>query len=405
FYTCSKGTFSYIERKPIRIYSKNSLTWDDTAKIGSFITSQEEVISSFARTAISHYKRKMLNGFNKKLQEALIIFDSLGALGISYASDPQSGYRSGKLSSIDFVMFPRETLSKKAGDCDDLTVLYSSLLENIGIKTAVVTIPGHIFMMFDTEVPENNYTDISSEKNSLYFMNGTVWVPIEVTMIGKSFCAAWKEGANHIQKYHTKTTEFNIIETSSAWNRFPSADIGPGEQVAFPSKQKIDVLFELDLDEIKTKSFDQPVRELTKKLDGPFDYEALNGLGMLHGKHGMLDMAFTYLKKAIEKYPNRAPAYVNLGNIYFLKNEYEKALPLYEKAVALNPENHKYRLSLARALFETGKRFKAKEEYQQALKGNPGYSRRYAYLDSDPQTRAADPAERAGYNMWIMDPK
>jgi transglutaminase-like putative cysteine protease len=34
----------------------------------------------------------------------------------------------------------------RAGDCDDLSILYCSLLEAIGIRTAFVTIPGHIFM-------------------------------------------------------------------------------------------------------------------------------------------------------------------------------------------------------------------------------------------------------------------
>ena len=34
-------------------------------------------------------------------------------------------------------------------------------------------------MILDTEVPQNSYTDIIRDE-SLYFMNGTVWLPVEL---------------------------------------------------------------------------------------------------------------------------------------------------------------------------------------------------------------------------------
>lgn len=405
YYTCAKGVFSYIEKKSVTVHAKNYLTWDNTAHIGSFITPQDEAVSTFVRKTISQYKQRMLPGFNKKLQEAMIIFDSLGAAGIAYATDPNAGYGKVDASSIDFVMFPRETLQKKAGDCDDLTVLYCALCENLGIKTALVTVPGHIFMMFDTEVPANSSTDITADNSLIYNFNGTVWIPVEVTMAGKSFMAAWQEGAKNMKKYAASTGKFAILETAVAWNRFPPADIGSGGSVAVPSQQKTDILYALDMDELRAKNFEEPVRALKEQLGGPNEYSALNSLGILYGKHGMVDEAMVYLKKAVDSYPDKAPAYVNLGNIYMMKKEFTKALPLYEKAVALNPANDKYRVSLARALFEIGKPYKAKEEYQLAVKNNPGYARRYAYLESDPKVKSADPDERAGYNMWIVEGK
>ncbi|MDH7554384.1 MAG: tetratricopeptide repeat protein [Spirochaetota bacterium] len=405
FYTSANGVFSYIEKKNVTVYSKNYLTWDNTAHIGSFITPQEETVSSYVRKSVSMYKQKMLPGFNKKLQEALVIFDSLGAAGITYATDPNTGYGKIDASSIDYVMFPRETLRKKAGDCDDLTVLYCALLENLGIKTAVVTVPGHIFMMFDTEVPENSSTDITADSSLVYTLNGTVWIPVEVTMVGKSFLAAWQEGAKNMKKYGGMPGKFGILEASVAWNKYPPADIGEGSSISVPSQEKIDMLYALDMDELKTKGFEEPVQLLKAQLGSANEYDALNKLGVLYAKHGIPDQAISYLQKAVSTYPDRAPAYVNLGNVYMMKKDYTKALPLYQKAVELNPNNHKYRLSLARALFETGKPYKAKDEYQQALKNNPGYARRYAYLESNPKVKAADPDERAGYNMWIVEGK
>ena len=35
------------------------------------------------------------------------------------------------------------------GDCDDSTALYCSLLESVGIKTALIQLPNHVLMAFD----------------------------------------------------------------------------------------------------------------------------------------------------------------------------------------------------------------------------------------------------------------
>jgi hypothetical protein len=403
YYTCIKGVYSYIETKSTTVHSRNALTWNNISHIGSFITPREDAASSFSRNAISLYKQKINPGFNKKLQESLIIFNALGAAGISYATDPNIGYGKRDVDMIDYVMFPGETLRKKAGDCDDLTVLYASLLEAVGIKTAVITTPGHIFMMFDTEVPQNSHTDITDDRSLFYFMNGTAWIPVEVTMMGKSFLAAWREGARSVEKHREKLGELDTLETARAWAKFPPADIGSGS-AQFPAKEKIDILYTLDMDELKTRGYDEPSRKYLVDLGGGVnEYNALNSLGILNAKHGKLDEAFNYLKKAIDKYPDKSPAFANLGNVYMLKKNFNGALPMFEKAVSLSPDNHKYRINLARACFEAGKRFKAKEEYREALKANPGYARRYAYLDSDPNYRANDPEERVLLNMWEVN--
>ncbi len=401
YYTVAKGTFSYIETKNATVHSRNTITWDNTAHIGNFITPYEDIAFGFARNALSLFKQKMLPGFNKKVQEALILFDTLGAAGISYAADPNTGFEKLGAESLDYVMFARETLHKKAGDCDDLTVLYSTMLESIGIKTAVITTPGHIFLMFDTEVPDNSYTDITSDPSLIHAMNGTAWVPIEVTMVGKSFIEAWKEGARSVNRYKGIKGSFETLEVKTAWAKFPPADIGSGRSVPVPDREKTNLLYALDMDQLKTTGFEEQARKLQIELDSDQNnYQALISLGVLNAKFGKIEEAFSFLKKAANKFPNRPPAYVNIGNIYMLKKNYELASQMFEKASSLNPDNHKYRINLARAYYEVGKRYKAKVEYREALKANPGYARRYDYLDSDPGVRAADPEERAGYNMW-----
>ena len=45
---------------------------------------------------------------------------------------------------IDTVRYPGQTLVQKVGDCDDLTVLYASLLENAGIQVVQAERGGNI---------------------------------------------------------------------------------------------------------------------------------------------------------------------------------------------------------------------------------------------------------------------
>ncbi|MCK4542225.1 MAG: transglutaminase domain-containing protein [Spirochaetales bacterium] len=74
----------------------------------------------------------------------------LGLYGLNYVVDPRTPYTelSQQREWIDFIQFPRQTLEYRAGDCDDLSILYCALLESVGIETAFITVPGHILMAF-----------------------------------------------------------------------------------------------------------------------------------------------------------------------------------------------------------------------------------------------------------------
>lgn len=403
-YKTKRGIFSYVEHDTILVHSKNSITWNNTAHLGSFITPREEVISEFARESVSALKRMESRGIPKKLQQAIYLFDVLGSAGISYVTDPNSGFISArsKGNAVDYVMFARETLRKKAGDCDDLTVLYSSLLESVGINTAVVTIPGHVFMMFDSEIPANSYKEITDKKELIYVMNGTAWIPVEATMIGKTFYDAWKDGASKVSRYKGRGRNFEVVETSDAWNKFPPADIGGASSINLPRKDKINRIYAYDRDAFNSMSYEGALERLMAKVKiNSRDYSSLNKIGIVYGRYRELEKAEEYFKKAVAANKSYTPAYTNLGNIYLLKKEFNKAINYYGRAVELKPSMHKYRINLARAYYENGRKFKAKNQYNIAVKKYPGYKRRYSYLGNDSAMRAADPEERLGYNLWI----
>jgi len=77
-----------------------------------------------------------------------------------YVSDP---------TAFEYIKSPHESLVNQGGDCDDASVLLSSLLESVGISTRLVFVPGHVYVEAWIPKAPNRY---KSERD---------WVPLDAT--------------------------------------------------------------------------------------------------------------------------------------------------------------------------------------------------------------------------------
>ena len=136
---------SYSKNPTVNVYDKHRLTWDVRERYATFITPKDQPVMNFARSIATQYKES-----RDEIQRAAMLFDALGVYGLTYIPDPSNPYQvsSGKVNTVDYVQFPRETLERKSGDCDDLVAFYSAALESMGIDTRVLEVPGHMLMMF-----------------------------------------------------------------------------------------------------------------------------------------------------------------------------------------------------------------------------------------------------------------
>ncbi len=148
------------------LYRNTALTWDDTRKISSYITPNEATVSGFAARALSGASSSAPRPrLSRSLLQAIRICDALGAYGITYVQNLDAPFSRalGKAEIIDAVHFPRITLQNRTGDCSDTTALLCSLLESVGIRTAAITTPGHIFCAFDTDEPSESAQYLKSD--------------------------------------------------------------------------------------------------------------------------------------------------------------------------------------------------------------------------------------------------
>ncbi len=267
-YKVSNKEYKISKKQSFNLYNRNAMIWDATEKLSSFITPKDTVVKVYARETIQMFRHSRFRFMNNQLQSAIQLFDSLGVHGMTYVKDPKTPFtKFSKLKSqVDYIQYPRDSLRFKTGDCDDLTVLFCSLLENLGIDTALVTVPGHIFMMFNTEVPEARKNAIANNSELLVIWNGTVWLPVETTIFGRSFIEAWKSASEQFNKYK-KSNEVEVIETKKAWQEYVPVTLEDIKwEPKMPKKESIERLFFEDINKIIDRELTKKIGALKKKL-------------------------------------------------------------------------------------------------------------------------------------------
>lgn len=182
-------------QKPILINKINA--WDGKViHLKEFIKKDQYYIMKYAKEVLSNNKSKLdtivysLSAFYK----AKILFNNLVKKFV-YVADPNA--------TSDFVQFPKQTIDLRGGDCDDLSVLYSAVLESVGIQTALIDYKpdkglGHVNLLFNTELSPQRAIWIT-DNDSKYFIRKNkrgedqVWIAIETTSL-TNFMKAWELG-------------------------------------------------------------------------------------------------------------------------------------------------------------------------------------------------------------------
>lgn len=209
----------YEEPVFLTTLSRNSMTWEDDRQAAAFASGHDASAYLFARRVKSIVKDNLVEGIPENIQYAAAIFGALKTYGINYVIDPASAFTDNVgTSAVDFLQFPYQTLLYHGGDCDDLTILNCSLLEAIGIDTAMITIPGHIYMAFDAGVsPEN-----SAKAGDCLVIDGKVWIPLEITLCQDSFAL---ERLTGIRQWRKNGENAAIIPLKDAWQEFKAVSV------------------------------------------------------------------------------------------------------------------------------------------------------------------------------------
>jgi tetratricopeptide (TPR) repeat protein/DNA-binding beta-propeller fold protein YncE len=366
--------------QPMTIYGKNAIVWGQPNMVGSFVTPKDDTLRDFVRQAINESKPEP-GPLNANLVSAMTLFDVLTAHGIRYIVDPNNPYTKVQADRVDYVQFGRETLKIKSGDCDDLSVLLSAGLENLGVQTAILDVPGHLLMMFNTGLSEDRQDQISLQNDLLVIKDGEVWIPIEATMIGTSFAEAWAEGA---RKYHKFEQEGKLKATTlkQAWSEFLPVTLKPASySIHVPDKEKVGALVEREQNILLQKSLDRLVRpyEVMVKTD-PDNINALMQVAIIYAKYGLINQANKRFDKILEQEPDNSSVHNNRGNIYYSRGDYSRAIETYSYAEQLAANDPGIKMNLAMTYYQLGQLGEARGKFEEASTISSEAREQYASL-------------------------
>ena len=390
----------------IRLQNRNAITWDDDRKASAFVTAKDPAVLKFSKNIVVWIKGPEFRAVNKNLLSAVGLHEALDLFGISYVIDPTTPYveLSQNKPAIDYLQFPKQTLEFLAGDCDDLSILYASLLEAVGIETAFVTTPGHIFVAFSLDLEPDEARKTFLYPDDLIFREGRSWLPVEITMRNDGFVKAWTAGAKEWRENVSKG-KAGFFPMHKSWEVYEPVGFSGIPTLVMPAREKVISRYVAEVGKfIKREIYPQESRLLREIEHRPEDLSLANRLGILYARYGLDDKARSEFDKVLEK-KDYLPTLVNMGNLYYLNGEMKKAQEYYKRAQAISPNNAKVLLSVARVDHELENYGMAREAYNKLKEVDPSLAERFAYLGlrGEEASRAADVGEIKGIVIWAEE--
>lgn len=381
----------------LAIQNRNQMTWDDDRKAAAFVTAGDPTVQRVSRNVTSITRGIGNVAVNERLRTAIALHETMGLYGLEYVIDPDSSYieLSENESALDYLQFPVQTLDYRAGDCDDLSILYCSMFEAVGIPTAFITVPGHIFMAIDLGIREDDARNTFAKPEDLIFREGTTWLPIETTVPGQSFVRAWDTAAKQYREA-AGADAVGFFPVREAWNTYPPTGFASTAlERPLPPESRIADRYEDSLVAFVQREIAPQVDALEARIAQRASPRLINRLGTLYARYGLYDEAIETFRRAVQERPY-APSLYNIGNIHFLNEQFDEALGYYRQTVDLRPDDPEARLGLARTYYELAEYVPATEQYREVEILAPELAAQFGYIVSESRdgTRASAAAER-----------
>jgi hypothetical protein len=177
---------------PLKVKDPSTGTWQDmTRYLGAFVTPNAPEIMSYVRKALDKHPDKRLVGYQigtaEVTSQVRAIYEALVESRIAYVNSiidftPEIGMNNQR------VRLPRESLTDQSANCIDGTVLFASLLEAISLNPAIVIVPGHAFLAWETGRNSNEWKYLETTMVSTHSFD-------EACTQAELTAAAWKTSA------------------------------------------------------------------------------------------------------------------------------------------------------------------------------------------------------------------
>jgi tetratricopeptide (TPR) repeat protein len=387
----------------LEVRDRNGIIWDDDRKAAAFISSKDPEALAWSKSVAATVRDYLNPAVNPNLQAAMAVHEALRTQNFAYVKDPTSALESQNRQIVDSIQFPRQTLGYKAGKCSDLTVLYCSFLESVGIATALLTTPGHILMAVDLEMDPKEVPRVFARPDDLIIRDGKVWLPLETTDRKGSFSAVWQAGAQEWRDAEAKKAS-GFYQVHDAWKKYqPVVYEAGGKSAPIPDARAVVAGFTKELNSYIGVELGPRVASIeTEIVRKGASAQIRNKLGVLYARYGQWSKAEDQFSSALNLTKDYQPALFNMANLHYLRGKYAEAISLYNRVLRIAPSNTQAILSIARTNLLLGKYAEAISSYDQLKKLDPTLAAKFAYLETAQKegTRAAEADTKKGYVLW-----
>jgi len=337
---------SYEGREPaqkhiqVQVCGRNAMNWKEAASILNFVTLTDPVVKNFTASALSRLDLSGVRPCMTNILRANALFTALSSLPLRYLPDPNSDFTD---ATLDYVQFPRETLDRKSGDCDDLSVLFASCLESVGIPVRFFVTRDHIFLEFATGMCSKSWADIYFSPQRFSLEDGSLWIPLEMTKFcpeSPCFLKAWSEASERYGQLKGKG-QMQAISSEQYMGSYPPFPLPESKQEPTTLPRDLNVRIAESTGvfyEQREVALKEEKDRLRKQIsESQNTEEAMNSLGVLLCKSGEIQEAKKLFLSLLEKNQSHPKARNNLGNAYLLLNDPSSAVDEFR----LIPEGEK----------------------------------------------------------------
>jgi len=359
-------------------YGPGAIDWSaGVPQAAAFVTTRDPVVDAVAREAVrSVAASRQTPAGPRNITYAAALFDALGTLGITYVPDPNNPYSSIAETprAVDAISYPRETLARRTGDCDDTTVLLAALLGNVGISTQLVDVPGHLFLLVDTGVHERNRLSMAIDESRYVVHDDEVWIPVETTALKEGFARAWSAGAEAYASWAGRG-QLALVSVDESQSRYEPADV-PDEPAILPRLETAQLQARVGADLATIEEWRAAF--LATRYEGAQKGlearpEALNEIAHVYFLAGRLEEARVKIEQALPMETNAARSHNNLANVIAAQGDVENALRHYESAVGEDDGDGGTWLNLGLVRYAIGDTVGAEEPLAKGLARSGGY--------------------------------
>jgi hypothetical protein len=400
-YSFEGRSTSEVFKESMIIHNRNTIQWDNPAKLGLFVTPADARISRFGGTLSNRIGDVKINNIHPIICKAMILFESLNLYGMSIIEADTISHSENE--HLDTVLFPYQVLQSKKGKAHELVFLFCSVLESAGIPAAIIWSQDCIFPALLLVSDRSELDEVYSHPDDLIFHENKVWMPVDVTDFSKVFLNAVRSGAT-LWKNNNDKAEIFIVEEIQ--KEFPPPSLqGSADEISIPGPDMVGSAFQHQLDEYVAYEIEPRVNKLKSDIKKAGNNVVIqNRLGVLYAEYGLLDEAMNIFHSIVLK-EEYVPALINMGTAYYLKDELIKAIPYFERALAMAPLEPVVLLSLAIINHRLENYGNAREAYKKLRSIDPELAENYSYIElkGDEARLAAQVSKENEKIVWIKE--